>query len=178
MHSQPRASVSKLLTFSGSNIAHASHGNATSSCVGSRVEVSRGLGGEAPSEIWDDASTIDTKILEETRAWTGADEKFLAELIYTYLDDASEQISFIRRAYQTQNMETLRDIAHSLRPASSTMGATRLAELCEALEALVRQTEQQNKVGRRIWSEMSQLIEAIILEHQAVAIALRSYCSG
>ncbi len=173
--SASRSSASRPSNSNDSDIVRTNDDSLASSSPGAEKEASR-HSDHPLGEIRGDTPTLDIQALEETRAWTGADETFLAELITTYLDDASQQMLLMRQAQQVKSTTALGDIAHSLRPASSTMGAARLASLFQKLEDWVKRIEHQGSDrDHSAWAHISQLIEAIILEQQAVAIALRSY---
>jgi HPt (histidine-containing phosphotransfer) domain-containing protein len=56
------------------------------------------------------------------------------ELIDLYLEDASAKIDALREALATSDETTLKRSAHSLRGSSSSLGAHRMAALCEEVE--------------------------------------------
>ncbi|MGE0114607.1 MAG: Hpt domain-containing protein [Steroidobacteraceae bacterium] len=63
----------------------------------------------------------------------------LPQLLRTYRDQAARQIEEIRSAVNDADHEAVRVIAHTLKSASFSIGATRLGELCAQLEANARQ---------------------------------------
>lgn len=55
-------------------------------------------------------------------------------LIDTYLSDAKLRLQLIKTGISTKNYESVRLAAHSLKGASSNLGAQVLAQWCEQLE--------------------------------------------
>ena len=82
----------------------------------------------------DGEGTIDEAVFADLLDSTGGDPDFLAELIDTYLDDAPRQVAAMRDAARTGRTERLVQPAHTLKGASASMGAAKLAELSRALE--------------------------------------------
>ena len=55
-------------------------------------------------------------------------------LISTYLTDAKFRLQLIENGINSQDYESVRLAAHSLKGASANLGAIQLAQLCEKLE--------------------------------------------
>ena len=84
------------------------------------------LGGEAL-----DATQMET--LRELADSTG-DPAFLRVLIDNYLETAASQLAELRAAAAHGDPTTMEAVAHSLKGASATVGATEVASACAALE--------------------------------------------
>jgi HPt (histidine-containing phosphotransfer) domain-containing protein len=63
---------------------------------------------------------------------------FAAELIDTFVDDARAQLALLEGALAARDLDTFRRAAHSLKSIAETVGATDLAALARALEAMAR----------------------------------------
>jgi len=86
-----------------------------------------------------DASPIDATILNEYRDMAGdGASAFLATLIDEYLADAPSLMTRIKDAVERADLPALKLAAHSLKGSSRTIGARRLADLAEAMEAIAR----------------------------------------
>ena len=66
------------------------------------------------------------------------DSQFIAELIDTWVSDATEQITVIEQALVTGDADTLRRAAHTLKSTSQSLGAVQLAGICAEIEAHAR----------------------------------------
>jgi HPt (histidine-containing phosphotransfer) domain-containing protein len=88
---------------------------------------------EAP--LATETGVLDPEALEQLGAGTG-DEAFVAEIIGTFLRDAPALLETIRAALEHEEAEELRRAAHTLKSNGRIFGATRLAELCQELEAM------------------------------------------
>ncbi len=85
-------------------------------------------------------------------ALTGEDEpEFVNELIQSYLDSCTGLIAQLQTAIAEQNPTQLQYAAHSLKSSSASLGAQRLADLCQQLE-------QQGKVGELNAEKVQQAI--------------------
>ncbi|WP_243147508.1 Hpt domain-containing protein [Scytonema sp. UIC 10036] len=65
-------------------------------------------------------------------------DNILAELLENYLKDAQQRVENIRDAIVSEDAATLHITAHSLRSISGSVGAMKLATLCQQLEAIGR----------------------------------------
>jgi HPt (histidine-containing phosphotransfer) domain-containing protein len=77
-------------------------------------------------------SVIDKAVYAELQATTGAE--FVAELVDTFLEEASGMLAELRSARAENHTERFRRAAHSLKSNGNTFGALRLAALARALE--------------------------------------------
>ena len=84
---------------------------------------------------------IDITTFDELKQMSGAE--FINELIDTFLDDAPNLIEEIKSALTTNNVDSFRRAAHSLKSNAATFGAETLASLAKDLEMLGK----ENKLG-------------------------------
>ena len=68
--------------------------------------------------------TIDQAVFDELVQTTG--EEFVAELIDSFLEDAPRMLASLRLALNTQDAETFRRTAHSLKSNAASFGAMAL----------------------------------------------------
>ena len=83
-------------------------------------------------------SAVDPAALDRLLEMTGGDPEFLAELIDTFLEDGTAQLTALRDAVAAGDPEAAVRPAHSLKSNSASMGADQLADVCRALEADAR----------------------------------------
>ena len=76
--------------------------------------------------------TIDLATFEDLKATAGAD--FVRELVDTFLVEAPAMLADLRAAFDANDAERFRRIAHSLKSNSNTFGATTLAGIAKKLE--------------------------------------------
>jgi two-component system, sensor histidine kinase and response regulator len=86
--------------------------------------------------------TIDASYLDNIRKIDPEGKKQLLNLVIRlYLDDTPKVLRALRQAADDNNREELFKKAHYMKSGSANIGATRLAELCHALEAVGRNEE-------------------------------------
>jgi len=80
---------------------------------------------------------IDPKKIEELKELVDEDDPgFLIELIEDYMDNSEENLKAIRYAIQAKDTVTVLRTAHTLKGASSNIGAVNMTELSKQLEHL------------------------------------------
>ena len=80
---------------------------------------------------------IDPKKIEELKELVDEDDPgFLIELIEDYMDNSEENLKAIRYAIQAKDTVTVGRTAHTLKGASSNIGAVNMTELSKQLEHL------------------------------------------
>jgi HPt (histidine-containing phosphotransfer) domain-containing protein len=80
---------------------------------------------------------IDPKKIEELKELVDKDDPdFLIELIEDYMDNSEENLKAIRYAIQAKDTVTVVRTAHTLKGASSNIGAVNMTELSKQLEHL------------------------------------------
>ncbi len=90
----------------------------------------------------DRESAIDASVFDDFRdaeAGGGASD-FVVMLIGQYLSDAISLLAELKAAVEERDAPALKRTAHSLRGASATVGAHRMAALCQELETLAGDT--------------------------------------
>ena len=71
-------------------------------------------------------------------------EEEFPDLIQVYLSDSEPRIDAMRDALAAADNETLRELAHSFKGASSNLSAIPLSELCYSIERAGRDNELGN----------------------------------
>ena len=89
---------------------------------------------------------IDQATFNELKQMSGED--YINELIDAFLDDAPNMIGAMRTALTTQDVESFRRNAHSLKSNANTFGATELGQLAKELEYMAR--ENNLDIGNRL----------------------------
>ena len=92
-------------------------------------------------------SVIDKATFEELKEMSGED--FINELIDTFLEDAPKLIDEIKAAHTTNNADTFRRVAHSMKSNAATFGASQLSALAKELETLGKENKL-NETGDRL----------------------------
>ena len=77
---------------------------------------------------------IDYVVFENLKEMMGAD--FIGELVDTYLQDSPEMLRQMQQALDTQDADTFRRAAHSLKSNSANFGAMQLSTLARQLEQI------------------------------------------
>ena len=91
--------------------------------------------------------TIDTKKIEELKELVDEDDPgFLIELLEDYMNDSKENLKAIRYAIQAKDTVTVVNTAHTLKGASSNIGAVNMTELSKRLEHLGRKETLEGAV--------------------------------
>lgn len=99
---------------------------------------------------------INTAQFEELRDLL---EEDFTDLIQTYINDSETRLSEMQSAIKNDDNRLGFEAAHSLKGASSNLGAVHLSELCYQLQEICR----GNQISRH-----QQLIDEIIAECHAV----------
>ena len=84
-------------------------------------------------------SVIEQNIFNELKEMSG--DEFINELIDTFLEDAPKMILEIKTAFASNNAETFRRAAHSMKSNAATFGASQLAILAKELEMLGKENK-------------------------------------
>lgn len=95
-----------------------------------------------------------TQLLESLNAMGDDLKSSLAMVLELYLEDAPQQVVAIGQASAQADWDALRFSAHSLKSSSGTLGAKRLASLCQQMEYKARNGDGSNLQG------LSQQIQA------------------
>jgi HPt (histidine-containing phosphotransfer) domain-containing protein len=78
---------------------------------------------------------LDRGALDDLLAMTGGEPSVFAEILDTFVADAEQYVGELEAAAASDDPALLVRPAHSLKSNAMTVGATRLADLCRALEA-------------------------------------------
>jgi CheY-like chemotaxis protein len=115
----------------------------------------------------DHESAIDSRIFDEFRAGgkRGDANDFVTRLIDQYLAESTSLIAKLKDAVGRRDAPALRLASHSLKGSSSTVGARRLAGICEELEKRGRNTTLDGSPA---------LVTALADEFARVSDALRA----
>lgn len=97
-------------------------------------------------------SKIDLNTFNTLKDTTGED--FIAELVDTFLGEAPGLISQMRSALDSQDADTFRRAAHSMKSNAATFGAMELSTLAKELEGFGR--EKNLEIGNRL-----EILEAV-----------------
>jgi len=84
-------------------------------------------------------SVIDNATFDELKQMSGDD--FINELIDTFLEDAPKMIAEIKSAFASNNVESFRRAAHSMKSNAATFGAIQLSALAKELEMLGKENK-------------------------------------
>ena len=106
-----------------------------------------------------------TQLLESLSAMGDDPKGSLTMVLELYLEDAPQLLLAISQAAAQRNFDALRFSAHSLKSSSGTLGAKRLASLCQQMEFKARSEDDSNLPG------LSQQIQAT---YQATLAALQN----
>jgi len=90
---------------------------------------------------------IDEKTFDELKQMSGAE--FINELIDTFLEDSPKLIEEMESALKTNNVDSFRRAAHSLKSNAATFGASELFALAKELEMLGKENKL-NETGDRL----------------------------
>jgi len=103
---------------------------------------------------------LDSALLEELQALM--DDAF-GDLLEAYLVDSERRLFEVSEAWEAGDLETLRRGAHSLKGASSNIGAPELAERCGRLEqlALDRETAGLPRALEQVRCELREVRDAL-----------------
>ena len=90
--------------------------------------------------------TIDPATFEELKQMSGGD--FINELIDAFLEDVPNMLNNMQLALDTNDIESFRRNAHSLKSNANTFGAVELASLAKELELMAK--ENNLNIGNRL----------------------------
>jgi CheY-like chemotaxis protein len=111
-------------------------------------------------------AAIEASVISNLRALQSPGEpNLLAELIDSFLDDSAKRIELMRRAVASGDPEGLTRTAHVLKGGSGTLGANRMAALCDLLE---------DRSSRGSFEGAAVLITALEEEFERVRRALQA----
>lgn len=112
---------------------------------------------------------LDPVILAQMRAVFSSPEAW-QEMIQTYRQDSEALLGSLRQALEQRDPQAIARLAHRLKGSSSTLGAKRLAELCQQLEKLVH-AEPASSVK---WDTIEQAVQKLEVAYRQVTLSLSS----
>jgi PAS domain S-box-containing protein len=109
--------------------------------------------------------SIDHSVLEDFRDFQPPDDPdIVTELIDLFLEDVSRRIPIFKKAVADQDINVIKEQAHSLKGSSGNIGACRITEISKMIEeqsvdairmpALIEQLEREFETARIILREM------------------------
>jgi histidine phosphotransfer protein HptB len=107
--------------------------------------------------------TLDHAALDTLMAMVGDDPSFLAEMIDTFMEEVPGLIADMQTAATSEDVDSLRRAAHTLKSNSLTFGAVRLGDLSREIE---------ERAARSQIGDIGELIDLVVEEYPAVAAAL------
>ncbi|MGD1899349.1 MAG: Hpt domain-containing protein [Phormidesmis sp.] len=78
---------------------------------------------------------------QQLRQLAGEDSDFENELLAIFLNDVNSSLASLESAIATKSVQTIEEVAHSLRGASANVGAKALAAVALQLEQAARRGE-------------------------------------
>ncbi len=90
----------------------------------------------------------------------------VAELAYLFLEDAPQLLKTLRNALANGNGEEAQRAAHTLEGTSASLGAIRLSQLCEKLEASLPTSSPE---------ELKTMLEQVETAYVQVKLALQTF---
>lgn len=103
---------------------------------------------------------LDMATFEELKQISGAD--FINELVDTFLEDSPKLIREMKTALLSNDADSFRRAAHSLKSNSATFGATRLTVLSKEMEMLAK--EKKLEEAGKLLSDAESTLQAVDAE--------------
>ncbi|MEM1427947.1 MAG: response regulator [Pseudomonadota bacterium] len=109
------------------------------------------------------SSILDPAALAALMELVGDDPEVFSELTQSFLDDAPGILATMKAATESGEMDPIRRGAHSIKANATDFGATRLTDLCRALENAVRAGESVDAVAatQEIEVEFAEVSQAL-----------------
>jgi CheY-like chemotaxis protein len=124
----------------------------------------------AAPKVHAEVAALDERTLDRIRdLHRRGGPNLLGKMAELYLSSSRRLIDDLGQALASHDGDGAGQAAHALRSSSSSVGATILADLCEAMEAVGREAR---------FDGSSSLMEKIVAEHARVALALDSLRSA
>lgn len=87
-------------------------------------------------------STIDTIF-----AQSNYDKEFIKSLFESFIDDVNESIIMIDKSIQTLDYAELKNVIHSIKGLSGTLGATQFHEVCKQIDILLKEDNKKPAIN-------------------------------
>jgi CheY-like chemotaxis protein/HPt (histidine-containing phosphotransfer) domain-containing protein len=125
----------------------------------------KGPEGDGPEGVFSDGHVVlDAAQLDNLRELAAAsgDVGVLSGLVERYLNDAASQVAGLNQAAERGDSPTVKELAHGLKRSSATMGASRMASACSALEQAAAVGDvARTEALRRVAFELGLAAEAL-----------------
>ncbi|NVN89350.1 MAG: response regulator [Desulfuromonadales bacterium] len=137
-----------------------------------------------PSQENEQASgvqTLDRTVLAELQGiHREGDDRFLVKLIDTYLRSSGKLMDSLRKCALELNAPGVMHAAHALKSSSASLGATRLTDLCNCLEAAARAGELGciGELVSLVEGEYPLALDALLREKNACTQTMHSVQGG
>jgi CheY-like chemotaxis protein len=118
----------------------------------------------------DEADLDQPVVLEVLRGLESGDEEeasaLITELIDLYLESAGREVNAIKLAAHEHNERAFQERAHALKGCSSTIGAVRMARICEQLEATGEQdaNDGREELVKKLENELAAVRTVLLAE--------------
>ena len=117
-----------------------------------------------------DAAVLNAASLDQLRALDpNGGSAFLLRVLDTYLRSLERQVALVREAQAQGDHDGLSRAMHTLKSASASVGALRLAGLCEAIEHQLRHADTDG---------LAQRVQGFLAEASRVSQAVTAYRSS
>jgi len=119
---------------------------------------------------------VDAAVLEELMMLLGDNGwEILVESIDSYLEDGSPSIQKLINAVKTGDAKSLKEVAHTLKGISASLGAKPFAELCQQLESFGAEHQPQAALPLlpQLIEEYERVQFALTLKRQQLKTAVR-----
>ena len=104
---------------------------------------------------------------EHIKSVTDGDKDFIKELVKLYLDDNKSRIATIEKIIRDKNYDALLMEAHTLKGASSNLGAEKVADLASEMEKDAKTGNFENMEG--LFSQLKSAFELTVSELENLA---------
>ena len=132
---------------------------ALSQCQSIELEISSDTE-DSQVDTQTDVEVIDISVLQTLREMAGEEAPaIIADLINSYLADASLRVATISTAINQKDSASLYQAAHALKSASANVGVSRVADLCKELEVIGRAGNVTNDGLVELYSRLKQEYE-------------------
>jgi len=117
-----------------------------------------------PATVTSLAAIVDAKRLAEVSKIAG-DEAFLARLLEGFCEDVQRLLARLRSAIEDERYSDINDITHAIKGAALSVGAARLAALCEAINTAADAGRADHL--RTLVNDVSDCFERTVIEFEA-----------
>jgi signal transduction histidine kinase/CheY-like chemotaxis protein/HPt (histidine-containing phosphotransfer) domain-containing protein len=109
------------------------------------------------------ALPVDDKAL---RALVGDDDATIVEILKDFVSPATDNVDEITAAFNAESMQNVAESAHKLKSSARSIGAHRLADTCEALEAAGK-SQDREKIAAH-FPELAPVFKAVVAHIKAL----------